>query len=68
MNLYKTYIKQQRLLRQLNFVKNEQRTMIENEIKNIANLKKNKKIVAKTFNFLMNFVFEQIVFSNFFEK
>ena len=34
--------------------------MIENNMKNIANLKKKK--VVKTFNFLMNFVFEQIVF------
>ena len=67
-NLYETYIKQQRLFRQLNFVKNEQRTMIENKMKNIANLKKKKKIIAKAFNFLMNFVFKQIVFSNFFEK
>ena len=67
-NLYETYIKQQQLFRQLNFVENEQRMMIESEMKNIANLKKKEKIVAKAFNFLMNFAFEQIVFSNFFEK
>ena len=66
--MYKTYTKQQRLFRQLNIVKNEQRTMIENEMKNIANLKKREKIIAKTFNFLVNFAFEQIVFFLFFEK
>ena len=40
--------------------------MIENEMKNIANLKKKEKIAFKVFNSLINFAFEQIVFFLFF--
>ena len=67
--LKESYARQQKLLRQINVLKKKQRVMINDELKNIEKLKREERhIVVENVIFLINVIFEQIVFLNDFEK
>ena len=59
----KAIVKQQRLLKQIDFLKNEQRFIIDFELRNIENLKQKKRFLM-FFDLFIDMTFEQIVFSN----
>ena len=60
--LKKAFQKQQRLLQQIDFVKNKQQTIINNEFRNIKNLKRNEIIEQCFFDLFVDLLFKQIVF------
>ena len=55
--------KQQRLLKQINFVEKEQRVMMNDELQNLKEIRI-EKLVASLSNFLIDVISKQIVFSN----
>ena len=56
------FAKQQRLLKQIDFVKNEQQIMIDFEFQNIENLKHEKKTSKSTLILFIDVASKQIVF------
>ena len=55
--------KQQRLLKQIDFVEKEQRVMMNDELQNLKEIRI-EKLVASLSNFLIDVISKQIVFSN----
>ena len=63
--LKKSYAKQQRLLRQIDFVKKKQQVMVDGELRNIEKLEHEKALAEgplPDFIFLIDVVSEQLVF------